>query len=184
MELIGLKIKHIIRNNRGIALLLTVSVTTILVAATLGGELETRPVGLAHVAAARLTGQRGTHPHGHDLEIRPLVVGRQQRVGVRGALDLGDLHQRFVAQALAGVVVVDVLQVALIEPTSALLDERQLRLEIRRFAQHQTQAVGHHPDADVAGEGEAADAGRPGAGGVVRGMAGLRAAGGQVRRRL
>ena len=52
MELIHLKIKHIIRNNRGIALLLTVSVTTILVAATLEYNRRTR-VTLVSTAAIR-----------------------------------------------------------------------------------------------------------------------------------
>ena len=52
MELFNIKFKHIIRNNRGIALLLTVSVTTILVAATLEYNRQAR-VSLISTAAMR-----------------------------------------------------------------------------------------------------------------------------------
>ncbi len=47
----------------------------------------------------------------HDLEVGELVVRRKLRGGVRGALGLGDLHQRLVQRPLLGVGLVDRLAV-------------------------------------------------------------------------
>ena len=49
------------------------------------------------VAAARAAAQPTGDAVGEDLEVRPFVVRRQERMRIRGALDLGVLHQRLVA---------------------------------------------------------------------------------------
>ena len=70
-------------------------------------EGEAGQPGVAHVAAARSRLDPLGDPVGKDLEVRPLVVGRQERVRLRRPLDLRDLDQRFVAHAQVHVVRVD-----------------------------------------------------------------------------
>ncbi len=60
-------------------------------------------VSLPNVAAGRPARLHSGHLDLHQLEVGPLVVGRKQRMGVRGALDLCDLHQGLVAHALLGI---------------------------------------------------------------------------------
>ena len=77
------------------------------VRAALGLELQAALVGVADVGAARPRLVPLRDPVGHDLEVGPLIVRRQEGVGVGGALDLGDLDQRLVPHPGLGVGGVD-----------------------------------------------------------------------------
>ena len=66
-------------------------------------EHEAVHVGLADVTALRFAVELRGDAVGEDLEVRPLVVRRQQRVRLRGAFDLGHLDQGFVAHPQLGV---------------------------------------------------------------------------------
>ena len=54
---------------------------------------------LADIASVRLARQVRGNAHLHDFEFRPLVVGGQGGVRIRGPFDLRVFHQRFVAHA-------------------------------------------------------------------------------------
>ena len=66
-------------------------------------EHEAVYVGLPDVAALGFAVEIGGDAVGEDLEVGPLVVRRQQRVGLRSALDLGHLDQGLVAHPQVGV---------------------------------------------------------------------------------
>ena len=78
------------------------------------GEPESPDQCVADVAAFRLADDRRRDLVRHDLEVGPLVVGRQGRMGVRGALDLGHLDDRFVAHPDIDVLVVERIAIELL----------------------------------------------------------------------
>ena len=62
--------------------------------------------GLTDITALLFTVQASADTELINFKIGPLVIGRQQRMSIGGALDLGDLHNRLVANALIGVFIV------------------------------------------------------------------------------
>ena len=87
------------------------------VAAALLLQREAADQGLPRIAPARIAVGGDLALAGvQDLEVGPLVVGRQFRVGLRRALDLGQLDQRLVAHPLFGEGVVDRAAIRVLEP--------------------------------------------------------------------
>ena len=73
---------------------------------TLRFQRQTIEQSLTDITALLFAVQAGAHAELIDLEVSPFIIGRQERMGIGSALNLGNLHNRLIAHALIGVSIV------------------------------------------------------------------------------